>query len=58
VDEPSLLVVEDDAELCDVLARGLREEGFAVEGVATVSVLPRRPAECPDGLPGVGYATR
>src|ERR1700712_3488776 len=28
--EPRLLVVEDDPELRDVLARGLREEGFDV----------------------------
>jgi DNA-binding response OmpR family regulator len=31
----SILVVEDDAELRGVLGRGLREEGFDVEGVAT-----------------------
>ena len=31
----SILVVEDDDELRRVLGRGLREEGFAVEGVAT-----------------------
>jgi two-component system, OmpR family, response regulator len=42
VDEPSLLVVEDDPELRDLLARGLREEGFAVETVATGSALLRR----------------
>jgi two-component system OmpR family response regulator len=47
VDQPSLLVVEDDAELRDLLARGLREEGFAVETVATGSALLRRFAERP-----------
>jgi two-component system response regulator MprA len=31
----SILVVEDDDELRGVLGRGLREEGFEVEGVAT-----------------------
>ena len=31
----SVLVVEDDDELRGVLGRGLREEGFEVEGVAT-----------------------
>ena len=31
----SILVVEDDDELRGVLGRGLREEGFSVEGVAT-----------------------
>jgi two-component system, OmpR family, response regulator len=30
----SILIVEDDDELRAVLVRGLREEGFAVEGVA------------------------
>jgi two-component system response regulator MprA len=47
VDEPTLLVVEDDAELRDLLARGLREEGFAVETVGTGSALLRRFAERP-----------
>jgi two-component system OmpR family response regulator len=32
---PRVLVVEDDAELRGVLVRGLREEGFDVEAVAT-----------------------
>ncbi|HEY6069214.1 MAG TPA: response regulator transcription factor [Gaiellaceae bacterium] len=31
----SILIVEDDAELRGVLARGLGEEGFSVEAVAT-----------------------
>ena len=32
---PRVLVVEDDAELRGVLERGLREEGFSVQAVAT-----------------------
>jgi two-component system response regulator MprA len=47
VDEPSLLVVEDDPELRDLLARGLGEEGFAVETVATGAALLHRFAERP-----------
>jgi two-component system, OmpR family, response regulator len=47
VDEPSLLVVEDDADLRDLLARGLREEGFAVETVGSGGALLRRFAERP-----------
>ena len=31
----SVLVVEDDDELREVLGRGLREEGFGVEAAAT-----------------------
>src|SRR4051794_14383063 len=31
----SVVLVEDDDELRQVVARGLREEGFSVEGVAT-----------------------
>jgi two-component system response regulator MprA len=38
----SILIVEDDDELRGVLARGLREEGFAVEGVATGTALLER----------------
>ncbi len=38
----SILVVEDDDELRGVLGRGLREEGFAVEGVATGAELLER----------------
>jgi two-component system, OmpR family, response regulator len=47
VDEPFLLVVEDDAELRELLARGLREEGFDVESVASGGALLRRFAERP-----------
>jgi two-component system OmpR family response regulator len=43
--EPSLLVVEDDAELRDVLSRGLREEGFAVETVGSGAALLQRWSE-------------
>jgi two-component system response regulator MprA len=32
---PRVLIVEDDADLRGVLSRGLREEGFGVETVAT-----------------------
>jgi two-component system response regulator MprA len=38
----SVLVVEDDDELRGVLGRGLREEGFEVEGVATGAELLER----------------
>jgi len=38
----SILVVEDDDELRGVLVRGLREEGFSVEGVATGAELLAR----------------
>ena len=34
----TVLVVEDDEELRSLLSRGLREEGFAVEAVATGAV--------------------
>ena len=45
-----VLIVEDDAELRSVLERGLQEEGFAVEAVATGGELLARVA---DGLPDV-----
>ena len=38
----SILVVEDDAELRGVLERGLREEGFHVDGAATGAELLAR----------------
>lgn len=38
----SIMIAEDDDELRGVLARGLREEGFAVDGVATGGELLRR----------------
>jgi two-component system OmpR family response regulator len=47
----SILVVEDDDELRGVLARGLREEGFSVEGVATGGALLDRVDDvAPDAL--------
>jgi len=47
----SIVVVEDDDELRAVLARGLREEGFAVEGVASgAQLLDRIDLETPDAL--------
>jgi two-component system response regulator MprA len=46
---PKVLIVEDDAELRSVLSRSLREEGFAVEAVATGGeVLERVDAGAPD----------
>ena len=45
------MVVEDDDELRSVLSRGLREEGFSVEGVATgASLLDRVEDFAPDAL--------
>jgi DNA-binding response OmpR family regulator len=47
----SILVVEDDDELRSVLSRGLREEGFSVEGVATgAALLDRVDQFAPDAL--------
>jgi two-component system, OmpR family, response regulator len=47
----SILVVEDDAELRGVVARGLREEGFDVQGVATgAELLERIEKLAPDAL--------
>jgi two-component system OmpR family response regulator len=47
----SILVVEDDDELRSVLGRGLREEGFSVEGVATgAALLGRVDQFAPDAL--------
>src|SRR5260370_42005339 len=45
-----VLIAEDDAELRSVLGRGLREEGFTVEAVATGGELLARVA---DGVPDV-----
>jgi two-component system, OmpR family, response regulator len=42
-----ILVVEDDQELRGLLARGLQEEGFAVEGVRTGAETMRRVKEGP-----------
>jgi len=47
----SIVIVEDDDELRAVLARGLREEGFSVEGVATGAQLLDRVEEAtPDAF--------
>jgi two-component system OmpR family response regulator len=47
----SILVAEDDDELRGVLARGLREEGFSFEGVATgAELLERVEKTAPDVL--------
>jgi two-component system, OmpR family, response regulator len=47
----SILLVEDDDELRSVLSRGLREEGFSVEGVATgAALLDRVDGFAPDAL--------
>ena len=48
---PSLLIVEDDGALRDVLTRSLRAEGFAVSAVARGGeLLERALAEAPDAL--------
>jgi two-component system, OmpR family, response regulator len=47
----SILIVEDDDELRGVVARGLREEGFVVDGVATgAALLERIGRAAPDAL--------
>src|SRR5262249_21770561 len=47
----AVLIVEDDEVLRGALSRGLREEGFVVEAVATgVAALERVEAMSPDGL--------
>jgi len=47
----SILIVEDDEELRGVVARGLREEGFDVEGMATgAALLERIERAAPDAL--------
>jgi len=46
-----ILVVEDDTQLRELLARGLEEEGFGVSGVATGAEAMRRvQSAAPDGL--------
>jgi two-component system response regulator MprA len=44
----TVLIVEDDAELRSVLGRGLREEGFTVETVATGGEVLARAGSAPD----------
>ena len=47
----SIVIVEDDDELRTVLARGLREEGFSVEGLATgAQLLDRIEQATPDAF--------
>jgi two-component system, OmpR family, response regulator len=47
----SVVVVEDDADLRSVVVRGLREEGFSAEGVATGrELMTRIAAGAPDAL--------
>jgi two-component system response regulator MprA len=49
--EQSIMVVEDDDELRGVVARGLREEGFSVDGVATgAQLLDRVDDAAPDAF--------
>src|SRR5437763_6740292 len=49
--EPTVLVVEDDLELLELLVRGLREEGFRPVAAATGHLaLERAPANPPDAL--------
>ena len=49
--EPTLLIVEDDAPLREVLVRSLRAEGFAARAVASArEMLEHAIAERPDAL--------
>jgi two-component system response regulator MprA len=49
--EPTLLIVEDDAPLREVLVRSLRAEGFAARAVASArELLEQAVAERPDAL--------
>jgi two-component system, OmpR family, response regulator len=49
--EPHVLIVEDDTDLREVLVRGLRDEGFAAQGVATGhELLDRTAGQPPDAL--------
>ena len=45
--EPYILIAEDDAELRELLGRGLREEGFQAESVASGAELLDRVAQAP-----------
>lgn len=49
--DPHVLIVEDDTELREVLVRGLRDEGFVAQGVATGhELLARANGDPPDAL--------
>ena len=49
--EPYILIAEDDPELRELLGRGLREEGFKAESVASgAELLDRVAAASPDAL--------
>jgi len=51
VSEPYILIAEDDPELRELLGRGLREEGFKAESVASgAELLDRVAAASPDAL--------
>jgi two-component system, OmpR family, response regulator len=51
VPEPHILIAEDDSELRQVLVRGLGEEGFRADAVATgAELLERVEAVVPDAL--------
>jgi two-component system response regulator MprA len=51
VSEPFILIAEDDPELRAVLGRGLREEGFRAETVASgAELLVRTTEDAPDAL--------
>jgi two-component system response regulator MprA len=43
--EPQIFVLEDDPQMRSLLVRGLREEGYQVQGLATGSELLRKVAE-------------
>jgi two-component system response regulator MprA len=49
--DPRVLIVEDDTDLREVLVRGLRDEGFTAQGVATGhELLDRAAGDPPDAL--------
>jgi two-component system response regulator MprA len=49
--DPQVILLEDDAELRSLVARGLREEGFEVTAVSTAAELMRRIGDAdPDAL--------
>jgi two-component system response regulator MprA len=51
IEGPTILVVEDDDELRGVLVRGLREEGFSIDAVATgADLLGRVERNLPDAF--------